>query len=137
MKKFFVAMMALCAVTMGFTSCNKKADPVTQPIAGHTYRCTVTEEGVTGYTQFTFHDNFKCTYESLVPPATETKKQDLLVWDMTGKDICIKAANGTNMAGEEIYHGIYNAEKNSIAITITAMPEQEAMTSKQPIIQLL
>ena len=128
MKKFFVAFMALCAVMTGFTSCEKKADPASQPIAGHTYRCTVTENEKTAYTQFTFHTNFKCTYESLVPPATETKKQDLLVWEMVGKVISIKAANGTNMAGVEIYHGIYNAEKNSIDITITAMPEQEAMT---------
>lgn len=128
MKKILFALMALCAVMTGFTSCEKKADPASQPIAGHTYRCTVTENEKTAYTQFTFHTNFKCTYESLVPPATETKKQDLLVWEMAGKDICIKAANGTNMAGVEIYHGIYNAEKNSIAITITAMPEQDAMT---------
>ncbi|MBR2168747.1 MAG: hypothetical protein IJ920_10645 [Paludibacteraceae bacterium] len=128
MKKFLVAMMALCAVTMGFTSCEKKADPATQPIAGHTYRCTVTENEMTAYTQFTFHTNFKCTYESLVPPATEIKKQDLLVWEMAGKVISIKGAKDTNMDGVEIYHGIYNADKNSIDISITAMPEQEPMT---------
>lgn len=128
MKKFLVAMMALCAVTMGFTSCEKKADPATQPIAGHTYRCTVTENEKTAYTQFTFHTNFKCTYESLVPPATEIKKQDLLVWEMAGKVISIKGAKDTNMDGVEIYHGIYNADKNSIDISITAMPEQEPMT---------
>lgn len=128
MKKILFALMALCAVMTGFTSCEKKADSASQPIAGHTYRCTVTENEKTAYTQFTFHTNFKCTYESLVPPATEPKKQDLLVWEMAGKVISIKAANGTNMAGVEIYHGIYNAEKNSIAITITAMPEQDAMT---------
>ena len=29
---------------------------------------------------------------------------------------------------KEIYHGIYNAEKNSIDITIIEKPEQEAMT---------
>lgn len=128
MKKFLVAMMALCAVTMGFTSCEKKADPATQPIAGHTYRCTVTENEKTAYTQFTFHTNFKCTYESLVPPATEIKKQDLLVWEMAGKVISIKGAKDTNMDGVEIYHGIYNADKNSIDISITDMPEQEPMT---------
>lgn len=128
MKKFLVAMMALCAVTMGFTSCEKKADPATQPIAGHTYRCTVTENEMTAYTQFTFHTNFKCTYESLVPPATEIKKQDLLVWEMAGKVISIKGAKDTNMDGVEIYHGIYNADKNSIDISITDMPEQEPMT---------
>ena len=128
MKKFLVAMMALCAVTMGFTSCEKKADPATQPIAGHTYRCTITENEKTAYTQFTFHTNFKCTYESLVPPATEIKKQDLLVWEMAGKVISIKGAKDTNMAGVEIYHGIYNADKNSIDISITDMPEQEPMT---------
>ena len=128
MKKFLVAMMALCAVTMGFTSCEKKADPATQPIAGHTYRCTITENEKTAYTQFTFHTNFKCTYESLVPPATETKKQDLLVWEMAGKVISIKGAKDTNMDGVEIYHGIYNADKNSIDISITDMPEQEPMT---------
>jgi len=128
MKKFFVAMMALCAVTMGFTSCEKKADPATQPIAGHTYRCTITENEKTAYTQFTFHTNFKCTYESLVPPATEIKKQDLLVWEMAGKVISIKGAKDTNMDGVEIYHGIYNADKNSIDISITDMPEQEPMT---------
>ena len=128
MKKFLVAMMALCAVTMGFTSCEKKADPATQPIAGHTYRCTITENEKTAYTQFTFHTNFKCTYESLVPPATEIKKQDLLVWEMAGKVISIKGAKDTNMDGVEIYHGIYNADKNSIDISITAMPEQEPMT---------
>lgn len=128
MKKFLVAMMAFCAVTMGFTSCEKKADPATQPIAGHTYRCTVTENEITAYTQFTFHTNFKCTYESLVPPATEIKKQDLLVWEMAGKVISIKGAKDTNMDGVEIYHGIYNADKNSIDISITEMPEQEPMT---------
>lgn len=128
MKKFLVAMMALCAVTMGFTSCEKKADPATQPIAGHTYRCTITENEKTAYTQFTFHTNFKCTYESLVPPATEIKKQDLLVWEMAGKVISIKGAKDTNMDGVEIYHGIYNADKNSIDISITDMPEQEPMT---------
>lgn len=128
MKKFLVAMMALCAVTMGFTSCEKKADPATQPIAGHTYRCTITENEKTAYTQFTFHTNFKCTYESLVPPATEIKKQDLLVWEMAGKVISIKGAKGTNMDGVEIYHGIYNADKNSIDISITDLPEQEPMT---------
>lgn len=128
MKKFLVAMMALCAVTMGFTSCEKKADPATQPIAGHTYRCTITENEMTAYTQFTFHTNFKCTYESLVPPATEIKKQDLLVWEMAGKVISIKGAKDTNMDGVEIYHGIYNADKNSIDISITDMPEQEPMT---------
>lgn len=128
MKKFLVAMMAFCAVTMGFTSCEKKADPATQPIAGHTYRCTITENEKTAYTQFTFHTNFKCTYESLVPPATEIKKQDLLVWEMAGKVISIKGAKDTNMDGVEIYHGIYNADKNSIDISITDMPEQEPMT---------
>ena len=129
MKKFFVAMMALCAVAMGFTSCEKKADPVTQPIAGHTYRCTISENEVTGYIQFTFHNNFKCTFKSLVPPATETTvKQDILVWEMRGQNISIKGANGTNMAGVEIYRGIYNADKNSIDITIIDKPEQDAMT---------
>lgn len=128
MKKFLVAMMALCAVAMGFSSCEKKADPVTQPIAGHTYRCTVSEQGITGYSQYTFHTNFKCTYESEIPGVIAYTKQDLLVWEMYGNNISIKGANGTNMAGVEMYYGVYNAEKNTIDIKITSMPQQEAMT---------
>ena len=32
MKKIIVAFMALCAVMTGFTSCEKKADPASQPM---------------------------------------------------------------------------------------------------------
>ena len=130
MKKIIVAFMALCAVMTGFTSCEKKADPASQPIAGHTYRYEVTDGSVTGYVQLTFHLNYKCTYESLVPPATEKIVQSLLVWEMTGNDISIKAAQNTNMPGVEIYHGVYNASAKTIALTITDKPSQEPVTLK-------
>jgi hypothetical protein len=125
MKKIIVAFMALCAVMTGFTSCEKKADPASQPIAGHTYRWETTEGGVTGYLQLTFHLNYKCTFESLVPPATEKTVQSLLVWEMTGKDISVKGAQNTNMPGVEIYHGVYDASAKTISLTITGNPSQE------------
>ncbi len=130
MKKIIVAFMALCAVMTGFTSCEKKADPASQPIAGHTYRYEATDGSVTGYVQLTFHLNYNCTFESLVPPATEKTVQSLLVWEMTGNEISVKAAQNTNMPGVEIYHGVYNASAKTIALTITDKPSQEPVTLK-------
>lgn len=40
MKKLFFAMLALCVAVISFTSCEKQADPATQPIAGKTYKYT-------------------------------------------------------------------------------------------------
>ena len=134
MKKIIVAFMALCAVMTGFSSCEKKADPASQPIAGHTYRWETTDGNVTGYLQLTFHLNYKCTYEStfesLVPPATEKIVQPLLVWDMTGNEISVKGAQNTNMLDVEIYHGVYDASANTIALTVTGDPSQEPVTLK-------
>ena len=49
---------------------------------------------------------------------------------MTGNEISVKAAQNTNMLDVEIYHGVYDASANTIALTIMDNPSQEPVTLK-------
>lgn len=119
MKKFFVAMMALCAVTMGFTSCDKKADEATKPVAGHVYKCSNAE----GYFQVTFHANYKCTQEVKTNNMDQPVINSLFVWDMNGNQIEIRyadnaAVGGVPMGGVKIYDGVYDAASKRVTLTM-------------------
>lgn len=119
MKKLLVAMMALCAVAMGFTSCEKKADEATKPVAGHVYKCT--KDG--GYFQVTFHSNYKCTQEVKVNETAQPVTNSLFVWDMSGNQIEIRyadnaAVGGVPMGGVKIYDGVYDAASKRVTLTL-------------------
>lgn len=129
MKKFIVAMLALCAMAVSFTSCNQ-ADPAKEPIAGKTFRYTQIGE-VSGYVTFTFHMNHQVTNvvkEGDNAPIT----QNALVWAMNAdaKNFDIKwAANTINVkTGEPVggmiaYKGVYDAEKKTILVTLQGTQE--------------
>ena len=127
MKKFFVAMMALCAMAVSFTSCNQ-ADPAKEPIAGKTYMYT-DPEAPDCYVKFAFHMNHKVSHEIKTPFASAS--QTNLVWEMkaNAKDFNIKwgpgmidTQTGELVEGKILYEGVYDAEKKQITVTMQGAP---------------
>lgn len=106
MKKLFFALMALCALTFGFTSCDNMADPVNEPIAGKQYSA----EDPTGYTEFQFHMNHTMTSISRLITGENIQSSNF-TWSMKNPNITIKGA------GRVCYTGVYHSETSSITFT--------------------
>ena len=123
MKKFFVAMMALCAMAISFTSCNQ-ADPAKEPIAGKTFRYEEVGE-VSGYAQFTFHTNHTATIETKLNG--QSSKASNFTWEM--------AANAKNFSiklqGVIVYDGVYDANAKTITLTQQGLQTPLTFTCKQ------
>ena len=116
MKKILVAIMAVCTMVLGFTSCEKKADVDVYPIAGKTYEATDAE----GYSRITFKMNFGAVME--VKTTTQESYSDLYVWELDTKAdqegkraLYIKFANGAmnkltyeDLSGKTAFQGYYN-----------------------------
>ena len=79
MKKILFAIMAVSAMALGFTSCEKKADVNVYPIAGKTYQATDAD----GYSRVTFKMDFGAVME--VKTTTQESYSDLYVWEMATK----------------------------------------------------
>jgi len=127
MKKFFVAMMALCAMAVSFTSCEKNADPAKEPIAGKTFFAEEDGQSV----KFTFLMNHKAINEMVT--LGQTVRQDNLTWEMNAnaKDFNIKwgagmvdSRTGEPVGGMILYKGVYDAEKSQITVTMQGTQEQ-------------
>ena len=138
MKKILVAMMALCAMAVSFTSCEKQADPAKEPIAGKVFRYDQTEP-VAGYVKFTFHMNHRVTNEVKNGDASPIV-QDLLVWEMNAnaKDFNIKFASGAistetgeSVAGMIVYKGVYDAASSTITVTLQGTQDLVQYTCKE------
>ena len=116
MKKILVAVMAMCTMVLGFTSCEKTADVNVYPIAGKTYQATDAD----GYARVTFKMNFGAVME--VKTTTQESYSDLYVWELATKadqegkrNLYIKFANGAmnkltgeNLSGKTAFQGYYN-----------------------------
>ena len=116
MKKILVAVMAVCTMVLGFTSCEKSADVNVYPIAGKTYQATDAD----GYARVTFKMNFGAVME--VKTTTQESYSDLYVWELATKAdqegkraLYIKFANGAmnkltgeNLSGKTAFQGYYN-----------------------------
>ena len=128
MKKVIFAMLALCVATLSFTSCERKADPASQPIAGKTYKYTDAD----GYVKFRFNLNYSCEIEALAKEDIEPTKSGVntFVWDMKdGKTFTIRYANGVintqtgqNVSGVLVYNGVLDAATKKVTITMVAAP---------------
>lgn len=119
MKKLFFALMAVCAITFGFTSCDQ-ADPAKEPIAGKQYTGT----DATGYVEFQFHMNHTMTSISVI--AGETIQSSNFKWSMDNPNITIQSV------GKVVYTGVYHADASSITITekITGQDVTFVLTQK-------
>lgn len=129
MKKIQILFAALVAVMMSFSSCDNgslsEADPATQPIAGKTYR-EPTGTG-DGYSQFTFHKNYKCTLvakQDGQAPITNSNFE----WWMSPNDpaVVIRYAKGAydnrtgqSLSGQEFLSGSYDATTKTVTLTGT------------------
>lgn len=125
MKKILLALMALTMVSMGFSSCDNNlytADPTTQPIAGKTYRETVTADS---YTQFTFHMNYKCTLVAK-QEGQAAKTNPNFEWYMAPNDteVTIRYAQGAYdtetgepLSGKIFLSGPFDAKTKTVSLT--------------------
>lgn len=127
MRKFLVALMALSLVSVAFSSCDNgmesTADPVTQPIAGKTYR-EPTGTG-DGYAQLTFHMNYKCTLiakRDNEPPITNSNFE----WWMSPNDtqVVVRYARGAydkttgiSLSGKTFLSGSYDATNKMVILS--------------------
>ena len=142
MKKILVAVMAVCTMVLGFTSCEKKADVDVYPIAGKTYEATDAE----GYSRITFKMNFGAVME--VKTTTQESYSDLYVWELDTKAdqegkraLYIKFANGAmnkltgeNLSGKTAFQGYYNGVNCYLyPMWPTEMPE--AILEYKPLLQ--
>lgn len=125
MKKILLALMALTMVSMGFSSCDNdgpSADPTTQPIAGKTYRETMTEDS---YTQLTFHTNYKCTLVAK-QEGQAAKTNSNFEWYMAPNDteVTVRYAQGAYdtetgepLSGKTFLSGSYDAKTKTVSLT--------------------
>lgn len=118
MKKILFALMAVCAMTFSFTSCDNMADPVNEPIAGKQY----SGEDPTGYSEFQFHMDHTMTSISILVTG-ETIQSSNYTWSMKNPNITIKTL------GKVVYTGVYHSETSSITIT-------EKVTGKEATFEL-
>ena len=124
MKKILVAILAVSTMVLGFTSCDKKADPAKEPIAGKTFQSATSGED-SDYIKFTFHTNYSVT--NTIQALGNTVVQNSLVWSMNAnaKDFDIKWAAGTinvqtgePVGGMLVYKGEYDAANKKIVVTL-------------------
>ena len=120
MKKLFFAMLALCVAAVSFTSCEKQADPATQPIAGKTYQYT---EVSGDYFKVRFNNNFTCYQE--VKADGDVIGNNNFVWAMNdGKNFTIRYAQGVinlvtgeDVSGKLVYNGVFDATAKTVTLT--------------------
>ena len=140
MKKVLISLMALSLVCMGFSSCENgdvnTADPTTQPIAGKTYRETVTADS---YTQLTFHMNYKCTLEVKQvdqDPVTNPNFE----WWMSPNDpeVVVRYAQGAydketkeSLSGKVFLSGTYDANTKTVTLTGGFRGQQATYSMKE------
>lgn len=125
MKKLFFAMLALCVAVISFTSCEKQADPATQPIAGKTYKYT---EPSGDYLKVRFNNNFTCYQE--VKTGGDVIGNNNFVWAMNdGKNFTIRYANGVinlktreDVSGKLVYSGVFDADAKKVTLTSADNP---------------
>lgn len=125
MKKILIALMALSLVSVVFTSCENgpKADPVTQPIAGKTYREVLA--GTDGYSQLTFHLNYKCTLEAKLPNQSPNRNPNFEWWmNSNGTEVEVRYAQGAydtttgvSLSGKIFLSGNYDAEAKTVHLS--------------------
>ena len=125
MKKVLLALMALTLVCVSFSSCDNggpSADPTTQPIAGKTYRETVTADS---YTQFTFHTNHRCTLVAK-QEGQVAKTNSNFEWYMAPNDteVTIRYAQGAYdtetgepLSGKVFLSGPFDAKTKTVSLT--------------------
>lgn len=125
MKKILLALMALTLVCVSFSSCDKggySADPTTQPIAGKTYRETVTADS---YTQLTFHTNYRCTLEAKQVGKDPVRNSNF-EWYMAPGDteVTVRYAQGAYdtetgepLSGKIFLSGTYDAKTKTVSLT--------------------
>lgn len=116
MKKILFALMAVCAITFSFTSCDNMADPSKEPVAGHQYY----DEDEGGYSELQFHMDHSLTLYVRAADGT-TNSNDLYVWSMNKNNVLVKGAPGTKFAGKEFVSGVFDTEKHTITGTVTNM----------------
>ena len=131
--------MALTMVSMGFSSCDNdgpSADPTTQPIAGKTYRETVTEDS---YAQLTFHTNYRCTLEAKQPGLSPTRNSNF-EWYMAPGDteMTVRYAQGAydtetgeSLSGKTFLSGTYDAKTKTVSLTGGFRGEQMTYNMKE------
>ncbi len=120
MKKFLVAMMALCAMAVSFTSCNQN-NP-SEPISGKSYRYDQVDPA--GYVIFTFHNDHSATID--VSLNGQQSKSSAFKWAMT-------SATEFNVKLEEMvtYKGVYKAEEKAVYMTIQGVETPQTMICKE------
>ena len=142
MKKILVAVMAVCTMVLGFTSCEKTADVNVYPIAGKTYQATDED----GYSRVTFKKNFGAVME--VKTTMQESYSDLYVWEMATKadqegkrDLYIKFANGAmnkitgeDLSGKTAFQGYYNGV-NCYLYPMWPAEMPEAVLEYKPLLQ--
>ena len=116
MKKILFALLAVCAVSLSFTSCNSMADPEKEPVANRQFYM----EDASGYSEFRFHMDHSLTLfvRTATVPVQETENS-LFVWSMNKMNVIVKGANGTNFAGKVFFSGEYDPDAKTITGTVT------------------
>ena len=142
MKKILVAVMAVCTMVLGFTSCEKTADVNVYPIAGKTYQATDED----GYSRVTFKKNFGAVME--VKTTMQESYSDLYVWELDTKAdqegnraLYIKFANGAmnkitgeDLSGKTAFQGYYNGV-NCYLYPMWPAEMPEAVLEYKPLLQ--
>ena len=142
MKKILVAVMAVCTMVLGFTSCEKTADVNVYPIAGKTYQATDED----GYSRITFKMNFGAVME--VKTTTQESYSDLYVWELATKAdqegnraLYIKFAKGAmnkitgeSLSGKTAFQGYYNGV-NCYLYPMWPAEMPEAVLEYKPLLQ--
>ena len=125
MKKILLALMALTLVCVSFSSCDNNlytADPTTQPIAGKTYRETVTADS---YTQLTFHTNYRCTLVAKQVGKDPVSNSNFEWWmSPNDPDVVVRYARGAydtetgeSLSGKTFLSGSYDATTKTVSLT--------------------
>ena len=112
MKKILFALMAVCALTFSFTSCDNMADPVNEPVAGKQFYC----EDEVGYTEFQFHNNHTMTLVSRTQIAGNLST-DCWIWSMNNPNVTIKGAAGSAYPGKVVYTCVYHEDTHTLTVT--------------------
>ena len=127
MRKFLVALMALSLVSVAFSSCDNgmksTADPVTQPIAGKTYR-EPTGTG-DGYAQLTFHMNYKCTLVAKRDNQDPITNSNFERWmSPNDTEVVVRYAQGAydtttgmSLSGKTFLSGSYDATNKMVILS--------------------
>jgi len=120
MKKLFFALMAVCALTFGLTSCSSFADPDVYPVSGHTF----VFENDTMTTTLEFQETWFALLETKLEGRAEPIQQPYR-WSMSGNNVQLKTigtttykfSDGTTKtlgAGAVVLEGPYDAAKRTL-----------------------